>query len=429
MTIRPIRLFGDPVLRTACEPVTRFGNALARLVDDLLDTVQVPGRAGVAANQIGVSLAAFAYNVDGTLGYVITPVLTAAAGEQEGPEACLSIPGINATSRRAPHATGIGTDLRGDPVTVSAAMRSACSVVVAFEPAGPRGRRPRPRCSPILSARPVVTAWAGGAVARRSPGIVALRVRSLGLWPGELAQVGQGKCRAAQLGWLPGAGAQPIDHQAEVAVAKAVIDLGREASGHRAGQTHDEHADVTRGDIRAERGGPVGRVNQRLDGGEPGLAGAGDLFIVEGDLSQQRGNHRGRAHVDGPVHVPGQGGERVGFFAGRLAGLLGRTLHRVQGDLADQGQPVREPPVQGGDPGPGPPGDLLKGGTRAAFDEHITGRVQQPAPVIAGVGAQRPPRRAVPGRRHSDLGPQPGLPDRQLSGSRPQPEEFPPERG
>jgi peptide deformylase len=118
VTVRPVRLLGDPVLRTACEPVTGFDSLLTRLVADLLDTVQVPGRAGVAANQIGASLAVFAYNVDGKLGYVINPALTGTAGDQEGPEACLSIPGISANRRRAAYAVVTGTDLRGDPVTV-----------------------------------------------------------------------------------------------------------------------------------------------------------------------------------------------------------------------------------------------------------------------------------------------------------------------
>jgi peptide deformylase len=119
VTVRPIRLLGDPVLRTVCEPVTQFDRGLAQLVDDLIDTVQVPGRAGPAANQIGVSLAVFAYNVDGALGYVINPVLAVDPGEQDGPEACLSIRGVTATRRRAEWATITGTDLRGDPVTVS----------------------------------------------------------------------------------------------------------------------------------------------------------------------------------------------------------------------------------------------------------------------------------------------------------------------
>ena len=119
MSVRPIRLIGDPVLRTACDPVTRFDDALARLVADLLDTVQEPGRAGLAANQIGSSLAAFSYNLDGKLGYVINPVLVEMAGQQEGPEACLSIPGIGAIRYRAERAVVTGVDLRGDPVTVA----------------------------------------------------------------------------------------------------------------------------------------------------------------------------------------------------------------------------------------------------------------------------------------------------------------------
>ena len=119
MTVRPVRRLGDPVLRTACDPVTRFDDALARLVTDLLDTVQVPGRAGLAANQIGVGAAVFAYNLDGRLGYVVNPVLAAADGEQNGLEACLSLPGIGAVLSRAARATVTGTDLRGNPVTVS----------------------------------------------------------------------------------------------------------------------------------------------------------------------------------------------------------------------------------------------------------------------------------------------------------------------
>jgi peptide deformylase len=119
MTVRPIRLVGDPVLRTACDQVDRFDDALARLVTDLLDTVREPGRAGLAANQIGSGLAVFSYNVDGKLGYVINPVLAEMSGEQEGLEACLSIPRISAVRYRAERAVVTGVDLQGDPVTVS----------------------------------------------------------------------------------------------------------------------------------------------------------------------------------------------------------------------------------------------------------------------------------------------------------------------
>lgn len=118
MTVRPLRLLGDPVLRTPCDAVVRFDDALARLVTDLLDTVAEPGRAGLAANQIGSGLAVFSYNVDGEVGYVINPVLVEASGEQVGYEACLSLPGVSADRRRAARAVVTGVDLRQEPVTV-----------------------------------------------------------------------------------------------------------------------------------------------------------------------------------------------------------------------------------------------------------------------------------------------------------------------
>ena len=102
MTVRPLRLLGDPVLRTPSEQVTRFDAALAELIADLIDTVREPGRAGLAACQIGSGLAAFSYNVDGQLGYLINPRIVEAAGSYEGPEGCLSIPGVSADRTRWP---------------------------------------------------------------------------------------------------------------------------------------------------------------------------------------------------------------------------------------------------------------------------------------------------------------------------------------
>ncbi|WP_408626081.1 peptide deformylase, partial [Burkholderia cenocepacia] len=49
MTVREIRVFGDPVLRTPGEPVDPADPATRQLVEDLVETVRVPGRAGVAA--------------------------------------------------------------------------------------------------------------------------------------------------------------------------------------------------------------------------------------------------------------------------------------------------------------------------------------------------------------------------------------------
>lgn len=119
MTVRSLRLLGDPALRTPCERVERFDDALASLVRDLLDTVQLPGRAGLAANQIGSGLAVFSYHIGGRLGYLINPVVTETSGEQFGPEGCLSVPGVTADLRRAASAAVVGVDLRQRPVTVA----------------------------------------------------------------------------------------------------------------------------------------------------------------------------------------------------------------------------------------------------------------------------------------------------------------------
>jgi peptide deformylase len=119
MTFRPLRLLGDPVLRTPCDPVRRFDDSLTQLVTDLLDTVQEPGRAGLAAPQIGVGLAVFTYFADDQLGYLINPEITERHGDQDGPEGCLSIPGVTAFRPRAAVATARGVGLNQHPIEIT----------------------------------------------------------------------------------------------------------------------------------------------------------------------------------------------------------------------------------------------------------------------------------------------------------------------
>ena len=118
MTVRPIRLFGDPVLRTEADPVTSFDADLRELVADLEDTVRVPGRAGVAAPQIGVSLRVFSYNVAGQVGHLVNPVLSAFEGEQDDEEACLSLPGLGFPTKRALSVVARGFDQHGEPLVI-----------------------------------------------------------------------------------------------------------------------------------------------------------------------------------------------------------------------------------------------------------------------------------------------------------------------
>ena len=119
MALRPIRLFGDPVLRTKADVVTTFDKELRTLVKDLTETMQAAPGAGLAAPQIGVSLRVFTYDVDDVVGHLVNPVLHFAGDEeQDGEEGCLSIPGLSWECRRRMHVVAHGQNEYGDPVTV-----------------------------------------------------------------------------------------------------------------------------------------------------------------------------------------------------------------------------------------------------------------------------------------------------------------------
>lgn len=120
MPERPIRLFGDPVLKTVSAPVEQIDEGVRALVADLLDSVRLPGRAGVAASQIGVNMRAFSYNVDGEVGYVLNPVLVETSGDPELiDEGCLSVPGLWHKTPRFPFARVRGIDLDGNEIELS----------------------------------------------------------------------------------------------------------------------------------------------------------------------------------------------------------------------------------------------------------------------------------------------------------------------
>lgn len=120
MAIRDIRVIGDPILRTPCEWITEIDDKVKSLVEDLLEGVALDGRAGLAANQIGVGLRAFSYNIDGEIGYVLNPKLVAVSEDeyQDGDEGCLSVPELWYPTERAWYARVEGIDLDGKPVVL-----------------------------------------------------------------------------------------------------------------------------------------------------------------------------------------------------------------------------------------------------------------------------------------------------------------------
>ncbi|GGB33144.1 peptide deformylase [Flexivirga endophytica] len=116
MSITPIRLYGDPVLRTPAAPVTTFDKELRTLVQDLTDTMlEAPG-AGLAAPQLGVGLRVFTYYVDGQLGHLVNPDLDLSADIEVDEEGCLSIPAFSWPTPRSLSVVARGLDMYGEPV-------------------------------------------------------------------------------------------------------------------------------------------------------------------------------------------------------------------------------------------------------------------------------------------------------------------------
>ncbi|HIW90603.1 MAG TPA: peptide deformylase [Candidatus Corynebacterium avicola] len=119
MTVLNIRLFGDPVLRTAAEPVAdpAADPTLRTLVDDMLETMDHAGGVGLAANQIGLTRRVFVYDCDGDRGHVINPEWEAVGEDtQTGREGCLSVPETGGDVTRAQSVRLRGVTVDGESV-------------------------------------------------------------------------------------------------------------------------------------------------------------------------------------------------------------------------------------------------------------------------------------------------------------------------
>ena len=129
MTVQPIRLFGDPVLRLPAEPVVDFDRELRRLVDDLIETMRNSSGVGLAAPQLGIGLRVFAFDVDDVVGHLINPVLEFPDDEeQDGPEGCLSIPGVYVDTKRRLNTVAHGFNAHGEPVRlVGSGLMARCA--------------------------------------------------------------------------------------------------------------------------------------------------------------------------------------------------------------------------------------------------------------------------------------------------------------
>jgi peptide deformylase len=116
---RPVRLFGDPVLRQRAPEVTDFDRQLRLLVKDLEDTLYEQQGSGLAATQLGVLQRVFVWHTSEAEGHIVNPVLEFPDDEeQDGPEGCLSIPGLYFDTKRRLNVVAKGSDMDGRPLQV-----------------------------------------------------------------------------------------------------------------------------------------------------------------------------------------------------------------------------------------------------------------------------------------------------------------------
>lgn len=102
MAERIIKKLGDPVLREVCRPVPKITSNILKLLDDMAETLHAaPNRAGLAAPQIGIAKRIVVIDLGDGLIELINPEIIKMSGQQTGPEACLSMPGLVGTVQRA----------------------------------------------------------------------------------------------------------------------------------------------------------------------------------------------------------------------------------------------------------------------------------------------------------------------------------------
>ena len=116
-----IRTFGDPVLKTNAAPITEIDGKIARLIDEMFDTLYTSDNGiGLAAPQIGVQKQIFIWEVDDEEMVIINPEIVESSGELLFDEGCLSLPGLYAEILRPKDVLMRGLDIDGNVIEIEA---------------------------------------------------------------------------------------------------------------------------------------------------------------------------------------------------------------------------------------------------------------------------------------------------------------------
>lgn len=118
MAVFPIRVFGDPVLRQCTAPLDDIDGKIARLCEEMIETMYAASGVGLAAPQVGIEKRLFVYDIGDGPQTLINPEIVESSGEWEYDEGCLSVPDLHWPIVRASHVHMVGLDLEGNEVSV-----------------------------------------------------------------------------------------------------------------------------------------------------------------------------------------------------------------------------------------------------------------------------------------------------------------------
>ena len=122
MAVLTIRTLPDPVLRQKAKRVRTIDGSIKKLIADMRETLHAdPGRVGLAAPQVGVSLRVVVIGIpDEDDVILINPEIVRRKGERLVTEGCLSIPGYAGQISRAESVTAKGRDPSGKEIRIRA---------------------------------------------------------------------------------------------------------------------------------------------------------------------------------------------------------------------------------------------------------------------------------------------------------------------
>jgi peptide deformylase len=116
----PIRIFGDPVLRQRAAEITEIDGRIAKLAEEMVETMYAAPGVGLAAPQVGIERRLFVYDIGEGPQTVVNPRIVESRGEWEYEEGCLSVPGLHWPILRPGEVHLVGYDVEGNEISIEA---------------------------------------------------------------------------------------------------------------------------------------------------------------------------------------------------------------------------------------------------------------------------------------------------------------------